>query len=63
MNCIIPGSFDPLTKGHEDIIKRCALLFDRVIVAVSDNPEKKSVSSEIRTAMIKRSLQTHLTLR
>ncbi len=54
MNCIIPGSFDPLTKGHEDIIKRCSLLFDRVIVAVSDNPEKKSVSSEIRTVMIKK---------
>lgn len=32
---ICPGSFDPITKGHEDIIRRAGTLFDRVIVVVS----------------------------
>lgn len=38
--CIYPGSFDPLTVGHVDIIRRAANLFDRVIVAVLHNPAK-----------------------
>jgi len=38
---IYPGSFDPVTNGHLDIIERAATLFDRVIVAVSMNPGKK----------------------
>ncbi|RKX97486.1 MAG: pantetheine-phosphate adenylyltransferase [Spirochaetes bacterium] len=37
---IYPGSFDPPTNGHYDIIKRSARLFDRVIVAVAENPTK-----------------------
>jgi len=37
---IYPGSFDPLTNGHLDVIKRAAKLFDRVIVAVASNEEK-----------------------
>jgi pantetheine-phosphate adenylyltransferase len=37
---IYPGSFDPLTNGHVDIIRRGARLFDRIIVAVRVNPEK-----------------------
>lgn len=36
-----PGSFDPVTNGHMDIIRRAAKLFDEVIVAVMYNPEKK----------------------
>jgi pantetheine-phosphate adenylyltransferase len=38
---IYPGSFDPLTNGHLDIIQRAAKLFDRVVVAVADNGEKR----------------------
>ncbi|CAH0534685.1 Phosphopantetheine adenylyltransferase [Vibrio stylophorae] len=38
---IYPGTFDPLTKGHEDIIARAARLFDRVIVAIAANPTKQ----------------------
>jgi pantetheine-phosphate adenylyltransferase len=38
---IYPGSFDPLTNGHLDIIQRAAKLFDRVVVAVADNSEKR----------------------
>jgi pantetheine-phosphate adenylyltransferase len=37
---VYPGSFDPITNGHLDVIERAAHLFDRVIVAVAHNPEK-----------------------
>jgi len=42
---VYPGSFDPLTRGHLDIIRRACRLFDRVIVAVSDTPGKKPTFS------------------
>jgi len=38
---VYPGSFDPITNGHLDIINRAAKLFDKVYVAVIRNPEKK----------------------
>ena len=38
--CIYPGSFDPVTVGHMDIIRRARRLFDRVVVAVLHNPAK-----------------------
>ena len=38
---IYPGTFDPLTKGHEDLVRRASSLFDRVIVAVADSPNKR----------------------
>ena len=38
---IFPGSFDPLTNGHVDIILRCAHLFERIVVAVLKNAEKR----------------------
>ncbi len=50
---IYPGSFDPLTGGHLDIIERAAKLFDEIIVAVLDNPDKSAMfSTEERRAMI-----------
>jgi pantetheine-phosphate adenylyltransferase len=39
---VCPGSFDPVTKGHLDIINRASTLFDKVIVLVSFNPSKKA---------------------
>ncbi len=39
---IYPGSFDPLTNGHLDIIQRSSLIFDEVIVLIAINPNKKS---------------------
>ncbi len=39
---IFPGSFDPITRGHEDIINRAAPLFDKIIVAIGQNREKKN---------------------
>lgn len=38
---VYPGTFDPLTNGHTDLIERAARLFDRVIVGVAANPDKK----------------------
>lgn len=38
-----PGSFDPPTNGHIDIIRRCAAIYDRVVVAVVSNPSKNSM--------------------
>lgn len=38
--CVYPGSFDPITIGHLDIIQRASVLFDEVVVAVLHNPAK-----------------------
>ncbi len=43
MNAIYPGSFDPVTYGHLDIIERAAKRLDHLIVAVLNNPAKKSI--------------------
>lgn len=50
---IFPGSFDPLTCGHLDIIERSLPLFDEIVIAVLNNPEKNPMFSvEERCAMI-----------
>jgi pantetheine-phosphate adenylyltransferase len=55
---ICPGSFDPVTLGHLDIIRRSCKLFDKVIVAVLDNPMKKTAfTAEERMDMIQRCTQ------
>ena len=38
---VFPGSFDPVTRGHESIIRRAIPLFDKIIIAVGENPEKQ----------------------
>ena len=49
---VLPGTFDPLTNGHVDLIERAAQLFDRVIVAILVNPAKHPLFSlEERVAM------------
>lgn len=51
---IFPGSFDPITKGHQDIILRALPLFDKIIVAVGENSSKKYLfSQEQRVKWIK----------
>lgn len=51
---VYPGSFDPITNGHLDVIKRGCKVFERVIVAVGDNPAKKALfSKEERVEMIR----------
>lgn len=58
MNNIIavcPGSYDPVTKGHEDIVRRAATLFGNVCVVVSVNRDKKTLfSKEERLGMCKK---------
>ena len=50
---IYPGSFDPITNGHLDILNRALKLFDKVIVLIAVNPHKKSrFASEIRKIMV-----------
>jgi pantetheine-phosphate adenylyltransferase len=52
---ICPGSYDPITNGHLDIIRRAAGVFDRVIVGVVDNPPRKQrtlFSAEERRSLV-----------
>lgn len=52
---IYPGTFDPITYGHIDIIKRARRIFPKLIVAVADNPRKKPIFSvKERTDLLKR---------
>ena len=46
IKAIYPGSFDPITNGHTDVIQRASKIFDQVIIAVSQNINKKSFLSE-----------------
>ena len=52
---VYPGSFDPITNGHVDIIRRSLQVFDQVVVAVAFNPHKDSAwfSPEERVGMIR----------
>jgi pantetheine-phosphate adenylyltransferase len=52
-HCIYPGTFDPITYGHLDVLARATRLFDRVTVAVAHNPGKGPLfTAEARRAMI-----------
>ena len=54
---IYPGSFDPLTNGHLDVIQRAAKLFDRVIVAVAENESKQPLFTLAeRVALVKQAV-------
>jgi pantetheine-phosphate adenylyltransferase len=55
---IYPGSFDPLTNGHLDVVQRAAKLFDRVVVAVAKNEGKHpTFSLEERVELVKRAVK------
>jgi len=58
-SAVYPGSFDPLTCGHLDVIERAAKIFDLVTVAVVVNPQKREplFSLDEREAMIRRSVE------
>ncbi|MBM4294528.1 MAG: pantetheine-phosphate adenylyltransferase [Deltaproteobacteria bacterium] len=57
---VYPGSFDPITNGHLDILQRALKIFDKIIVAVAKNPVKKTLfTTEERMEMIRISLQDH----
>ena len=51
---VYPGSFDPITNGHLDVVRRAARVFDRVVVAVLGNPRKSPLlDADTRVAVIR----------
>ena len=57
---VYPGTFDPVTNGHIDIIERALKLFDRLYVVVADNPQKApTFTPKERVEMLKESLKKH----
>ena len=55
---IYPGSFDPVTNGHIDIVRRGTSLFDEIIVAILQNPSKKALFTvEERMAMLQETMK------
>ena len=58
MKVLVPGSFDPPTNGHIDVITRCSKVFDEVLVGVIINPTKDSLfSKENRSEMLEEIFQ------
>ena len=56
---IYPGSFDPLTHGHVDVVTRAAGIFERVVIAVLENPQKRPLfTTQERVAMIRESVSS-----
>jgi pantetheine-phosphate adenylyltransferase len=53
VSAMYPGTFDPITLGHEDLVRRSSILFDKVVVAIAANPESKApmFSVDERVAM------------
>ena len=52
---LFPGTFDPITNGHLDVIRRAQFLFDRLVIAIASNPEKRELFTvEERQDMIRR---------
>ncbi len=57
---IYPGTFDPLTRGHEDLVRRAAGLFDSLVVAVADSRGKNPIfSADERLAIARETLSHH----
>ena len=57
IKAVYPGTFDPLTRGHEDLVRRASLLFDRVVLAIADSRAKRTFFTlEERVALAERVL-------
>src|SRR3989338_9662924 len=59
---IYPGSFDPLTNGHLDIIERACKTFDQVVIALAYNPNKKAFFSPEKRLELLQACTQHLKL-
>ena len=56
-SAIYPGTFDPITNGHHDLVRRAASIFDRVVVAIAANPNKAPMFAlDLRVEMARRVL-------
>ncbi len=61
---VYPGTFDPITKGHMDIVTRAAALVDKLVVAVADNADKGPLfDAAERVAMVEAELQAEFEVR
>jgi pantetheine-phosphate adenylyltransferase len=60
ITAIYPGTFDPITKGHSDLVQRAAKLFDRVIVAIAANPAKAPALSLAKRVELARTVLAEL---
>ncbi|GAA3943390.1 pantetheine-phosphate adenylyltransferase [Litoribacillus peritrichatus] len=61
MNIVVyPGTFDPITNGHADLIERAARLFDKVIVAVAESPKKRPTLTLETRVKLAQEITSHL---
>jgi pantetheine-phosphate adenylyltransferase len=60
MKVVYPGTFDPFTRGHEDLVRRASRLFDAVVVGIADSEAKRPFfSTEERIAMAREVLRPY----
>ena len=58
VGAVYPGTFDPFTRGHEDLVRRAAVLFDKIVVAIASSPGKTPLFSlEERVSLAAEALQ------
>ena len=60
VTAIYPGTFDPLTNGHTDLIQRAAKMFDTVLVAVANNPSKQPCFNLEERVALANTILSHL---
>ena len=56
---VYPGTFDPMTRGHEDLVRRASRLYDRIVVGVADSPLKRPFFTMEERVMIAREVLGH----
>ncbi len=60
LKVVYPGTFDPITKGHEDLVRRAAKLFDHVVVGIADSESKRPMfSTDERISMAREVFSLH----
>jgi pantetheine-phosphate adenylyltransferase len=60
LTVVYPGTFDPFTRGHEDLVRRAAKLFERVVIGIADSESKKPMfTAAERIAMAREVLAEH----
>ena len=60
VSAMYPGTFDPITLGHEDLVRRACRLFDKVVVAVAANPGKEPMFSREERVELARSVLSEM---